>query len=740
MIEVRGASVAYEGRESLVLDNVDLAVRPGEIVSLIGSNGSGKSTLGSLLCAGMLASNGSVTVDGVDPASDDSARRTVRRLVGMVGQDPCDQIVATRVFDEVAFGPRNLGLAEEEVASRVHDALADADLSGYEDRNTAHLSGGEQQRVAIAGILAMHPRYLVLDEVTSQLDAALRPRFRALFERLAHEEGLGIVQITHDPEEITASDRVITMGITMGTVLKRNNGDRPGVPAAVDHASFDDADACALVALEMRDICCSYENRTVLENLSLSVRRGRVLLLAGRSGSGKSTLARIAAGLQKPDKGSVTVDGAPVRLNSCSLAFQSPESQFFLDTVYDEIAYAARNLALSEDEVDRRVRRAAHMVGLDDKLLACYPFDLSGGQARRVALASTLTAGAPVCILDEPSAGLDIEGRRFAHGLARSLAAEGVAVIVISHDLAEWLEVADDVALLDGGRIVWQGVPAAFDETSLGMRSDEGATVSSPVTPAQTSPLGTLDARVKIIGLLALTLCAFLCSQPAAIAVWLLVAADLLRAAGLGPRRALSALRPVCIVLAFALLANLVSCDGGAAVKIVGPVGIDPAGGLRGLVAVLRIAVLVGGSVAVAASVEPTEMSDAVVRLLRPLARLGLPVGALGTVLSIALRFIPLVGSELQRIRTAQRARGAVFDEGSLLRRISTWASVLTPLIVGLFRRADRLAAAMAARCYAGAGAVQVPRKPLASRDRTACVLIALVCVLTIVLALKGWV
>ena len=736
MIEVRGASVAYEGRESLVLDNVDLTVRPGEIVSLVGSNGSGKSTLGSLLCAGMLASSGSVVVDGVDPASDDEALRTVRRIVGMVGQDPCDQIVATRVFDEIAFGPRNLGLAEEEVASRVHDALADAGLSGYEDRNTAHLSGGEQQRVAIAGILAMHPRYLVLDEVTSQLDAALRPRFRALFARFAHEEGLGIIQITHDPEEIAASDRIITIG----TVLKRNNGDRPGMSAAVGRASSNDADARALVALEMRDICCSYENRTVLDHLSLSVRRGRVLLLAGRSGSGKSTLARIAAGLQKPDKGSVTVNGVPARLGSCSLTFQSPESQFFLDTVYDEIAYAARNLALSEDEVDQRVRWAAHMVGLADELLACYPFDLSGGQARRVALASTLTAGAPVCILDEPSAGLDIEGRRFAHRLARSLAADGIAVVVISHDLAEWLEVADDVALLGGGRIVWQGAPVAFDETSLGMRSDEGATASPPVTPDQTSPLRALDARVKIIGLLALTLCVFLCSRPAAIAVWLLVAAALLRAAGLGPCRALSALRPVCIVLAFALLANLVSCDGGAAVKIVGPVGIDPTGGLHGLVAVLRIAVLVGCSVAVAASVEPTEMSDAVVRLLRPLARLGLSVGALGTVLSIALRFIPLVGSELQRIRMAQRARGAVFDEGPLLGRIRIWASVLTPLIVGLFRRADRLAAAMAARCYAGAGAVRVPRKPLTARDRMACALIALVCVVTITLALKGWV
>lgn len=249
-----------------------------------------------------------------------------------------------------------------------------------------------------------------------------------------------------------------------------------------------------------------------------------------------------------------------------------------------------------------------------------------------------------------------------------------------------------------------------------------------------------LDARVKIIGLLALTLCVFLCSQPAAIAVWLLVAAALLRAAGLGPRRALSALRPVCIVLAFALLANLVSCDGGAALPLAGPVGIDPAGGMRGLVAVLRIVALVGCSLAVAVSTTPTEMSDAVVRLLRPLARVGLPVGALGTVLSIALRFIPLVGSELQRIRTAQRARGAVFDEGSPLLRIRTWASVLTPLIVGLFRRADRLAAAMVARCYAGAGAVQVPRKPLEARDRLVGALIALVCALTIALALKGWV
>lgn len=821
MIEVSDACVRFRSDGHAVLEGVNLTVSPGELVALVGANGSGKSTLGKLLSGGLTASAGSVLVDGHDPSAGETERRQVRMTVGMVSQDPLDQIVATRVVDEVAFGPRNLGLPEDRVLERVREALARTGLIGFEDRDTTALSGGEQQRVAIAGMLAMCPHYLVLDEATAQLDAAARPAFRDVFRRLAHREGLGVIQITHDPVEILMSDRVIVLeaggvawegepsellrdGCAFAGVLEiddaylralralaradmLHDGIIPMPDELLRHLTEaqDSLERCVVSAhqpvasqtrldqapeavlpseplLTLRDVSFAYGTSSVLSGIDLDVRPGRILLLAGRSGSGKSTLARIATGLLKPDAGMVRLNGRQVHTGDVACAFQSPERQFFCDTVFDELAFAPRAAGMPDRTVRERVKRAAELVGIEQGLLNRYPFDLSGGQARRVALAGALSMPAEVCILDEPTAGLDAEGRRSIRSLAQALATEGRAVIVISHDLGEWLDAVDEVALLGEGHILWRGVPAACDAapevfTRCGLIAPfsvqlasvlRGNDVPAPsvsdvirrpeISVTATVPLARLDARVKIAGLLALALCAFLCHTLTAIGVWLLAAVALLNGAGLGPRRALHALRPICLVLAFALCANLVSCDGGSGFIGAGHVGIDAEAGVRGLVAVLRIVVLVAGSIAVAETTEATEVSDAVVRLLRPFAHLGLPVGALGTVLSIALRFIPLVGSELQRIRSAQQVRGVRFDEGSLLRRVRAWAAVLTPLIVGLFRRADRLAAAMAARCYAGAGAVQVPRQPLTGCDRIAMLVIAAVCALTFALALKG--
>lgn len=824
MIEVVDACVRFGAEGAAAIEGVSLAVRPGELVALVGSNGSGKSTLGKLLSGGLLANAGAVLVDGRDPSAGNDERRHVRATVGMVCQDPLDQLVATRVADEVAFGPRNLGLSEDEVRERVREALVRTGLTGFEDRDTTALSGGEQQRVAIAGMLAMRPRYLVLDEATAQLDAAARPAFRDLFSRLAHCDGLGVIQITHDPVDIMASDRVIALDkgrvlwegtpvellsaedalshvlpaddtyvralralvqddVLRGGILAHPIPDEliqrlVGPQAAAERQAVEASYSVASTArvhghaetqpstnplLTLQGVSFAYGDVPVLESVDFEAYGGRVLLLAGRSGSGKSTLAQLAAGLLKPDAGTVALRGERVHVGDVACAFQSPERQFFCDTVFDELAFSLRASGMTEEAVRERVEHAASLVGIEAGLLDRYPFDLSGGQARRVALASALSTAADVCILDEPTAGLDAEGRRSVRSLVRALAAEGRAVVVISHDLDEWLDSVDEIALLGDGRIVWRGTPTACGAeperfARCGLTAPFSARLSAalrgcdtavcPSAPdaiqrphaagAATVPLARLDARIKIVGLLALALCVFLCHNLAAIAIWLLVAGLLLRTAGLGPRRALLALRPVCLVLAFALCANLVSCDGGADLSLVGPAGIDISAGARGLVSVLRIVVLVAGSVAVAEATEPTEVSDAVVRLLRPLTRVGLPVGALGTVLSIALRFIPLVGDELRRIRSAQQVRGVRFDEGSLVRRIRAWTAVLTPLIVGLFRRADRLATAMAARCYAGAGAVQVPHRPLGAQDRGAALVITAVCVLTLALALKG--
>lgn len=786
MLEVKNVTVGYGDVE--VLSGASLSVAPGELVALVGDNGSGKSTLGRVMCAAQLVDGGSVVVDGHDPSVSELDRLRVRALVGRVRQDPVDQIVSSLVFDEVAFGPRNLGLDDAEVERRVLAALDLVGMLSFADCVTTELSGGQQQRIALAGLLAMHPSYLVLDEPTAQLDPSARAGFRDLFSRLAHESHMGIALITHDPAEIARADRVIDvarMGVRSGDASA--GGDRAndarvgdvrggdafkGVQSTGDASldsvrSFDAcaSDACAVSednaseggslmaatcarggradivharpVLELDGIFFSYGDRPVLTDVSLRVHAGEVVLLAGASGAGKSTLASIAAGLVAPCSGEVRLCGAPPVPGDVGLAFQQPEAQFFLDTVYDEIAYAPRNLSCDEAEVDRRVHAAVRTVGLDEDLLSSSPFELSGGQARRVALASVLSLDAPAYIFDEPSAALDAKGRAFARRMVEGLSREGRAVLVITHDVDEWAPVSSRVVELADGSLhecargatgadsfACDGRVSAPGESPRGDGSSHvpSGGAATPLTAlggyTPHAPAARVDARVKLILLLLATVGVFSAQSPVVLSAWAVVLFGALGAARMRPSRILSAMRPVAIVLTFTLIANLVSCDGRATIELAGPVGLDPAGGLRGLLAVVRIVLLVGFSLVVAASTTGTQLSDACVRLLRPCARWGVPVGPLGTVLSLALRFIPLVSEELNRIRLAQRARGASFDNGTVIERIGVWASVLTPLMIGLFRRADRLAEAMSARCYDAVSAGRLPApRPLEALD-----------------------
>lgn len=791
MLVVKNVTVGYGDVE--VLSGASLSVAPGELVALVGDNGSGKSTLGRVMCAAQLVDRGSVVVDGLDPSVSELERLRVRALVGRVCQDPVDQIVSSLVFDEVAFGPRNLGLDDAEVKRRVLAALDLVGMPSFADRVTTELSGGQQQRIALAGILAMHPSYLVLDEPTAQLDPSARAGFRDLFSRLAHESHMGIALITHDPAEIARADRVIDvarMGVRSGDASAggdRANDARVGDvrgggacegdafkgaqstgDASLDSVRSFDAcasDACAVSegnaseggslmaatcarggradivharpVLELDGIFFSYGDRPVLTDVSLRVHAGEVVLLAGASGAGKSTLASIAAGLVAPCSGEVRLCGAPPVPGDVGLAFQQPEAQFFLDTVYDEIAYAPRNLSCDEAEVDRRVHAAVRTVGLDEDLLSSSPFELSGGQARRVALASVLSLDAPAYIFDEPSAALDAKGRAFARRMVEGLSREGRAVLVITHDVDEWAPVSSRVVELADGSLHERGRGATgaasfacdgrVSAPGESPRGDGSSHVPSggAATPLTAlggytphAPAARVGARVKLILLLLATVGVFSAQSPVVLSAWAVVLFGALGAARMRPSRILSAMRPVAIVLTFTLIANLVSCDGRATIELAGPVGLDPAGGLRGLLAVVRIVLLVGFSLVVAASTTGTQLSDACVRLLRPCARWGVPVGPLGTVLSLALRFIPLVSEELNRIRLAQRARGASFDNGTVIERIGVWASVLTPLMIGLFRRADRLAEAMSARCYDAASAGRLPApRPLEALD-----------------------
>lgn len=927
------------------LHGVSLCVERGEVVALIGHNGSGKSTLGRLVCGAQLPQSGTVCVDGASTANV-PGRALVRRLVGYVGQNPADQTVSTIVSDELAFGLWNIGCAEGEIAERVASSLDAVGLAGFEDREVSSLSGGELQRLVLASVLAMEPGYLVLDEVTSQIDSTFRSQFRGLVARLAGR-GVGVVLVTHDPLEVLSCNRVLVLdagkviwsgapgsllvdyrdlwdwvlppndyadalrcavadgfdlaggfapahlvtwlrsvraegragagspldagrdsdthsvsGRKSDTQVSQNGDFSPDKGANVriqpdngggvrippenganvrispdnginirimpendSNSSIPSDGAGAFSAISGNDrgaegepareasslafshVSIAYENAEVLNDISLSIPSGRVTLIAGRSGAGKTTLACLAAGLTKAQSGSVLLGGTAPVPGEVALAFQNPEQQLFLETVEHELAFAPRNLGCSEDEVARRVSDAASQLEIKE-LLPSDPFCLSGGQARRVALASILTLSPRAVVLDEPTAGLDAPARAALHRLVQDLACKGLPVLVVSHDLEEWLAIADQVVLLADGTIAWQGTPGALasdmdafaragleppeswqlrellaqaekrdsagvngatsaktatrDQEAGAVQGPEGVEAQEPRATAARDSKSTaaqgpkaavaralkgvatqepsshgsevaakpsrkdtagrglegVDARVKVTLLLVATAALFAARAPWTLAMWAMLCLLVLRSFGIGGKAVAHALKPVALLFAFIVCANLVSCDGSADVAIAGSVGISTVGAARAATAVARIIMLVCLALSVATSTTPTKLAHACTSLMRPLGHIGVPIEDVGLVLSMALRFIPVVSEEAGRIRLAQRARGVNFDEGSVLRRVRAWAAVLTPLVVGLFRRADRVAESMDARCYGQRSSGRHRRVPLQPADK----------------------
>ena len=529
-----------------VLRGAHLCLARGERVAILGPNGSGKSTL--LRCAAtqIAPARGSLTLDGRQVVTQADGER-LRRCVGVVGQDPDNQIVSSLVFDEVAFGPCNIARTPAEVVADVEEALAACDLSGFEQRDVATLSGGQRQRLALAGVVAMHPSYLLLDEPCSMLDPQSRWHIAAVVNRLA-QAGTGIAHVTHELAEVIAYDRV--MIVEAGCIVWEG---RPyellfdegllerscclvsrwlrcarellragllGCDAPLDDplrcAELVRAQgACALQAarallkdvgeapvaapmangdnaLRAEGVSYTYEGAAeqAIRNLCATVRPGEVLLVAGQTGSGKSTFAQLMAGLREPQEGSVLLAHKPVYAGSVGYAFQRAEDQLFAESVREDVAFGPRNLGRSKAQAYRDAEDALELVGLDPQRWGdASPFALSGGQMRRVALAGVMAMRTPYVVLDEPTVGLDARGCRDLAALLDRLRGDGVGVVVVSHDIERVAELASHVLLLADGQSVWCGPVDAVYQQSKAL---ERASLGVPAFAAFARELGVV--------------------------------------------------------------------------------------------------------------------------------------------------------------------------------------------------------------------------------------------------------
>jgi len=526
VIEFQAVSFAYgamQGQRPVqAVRQVSFSIEKGAHVVLLGRNGSGKSTLARLMNGLLVPDEGQVLVDGKSTADDDSVYE-IRRKCGMVFQNPDNQIIGTTVKDDIAFGPSNLGVPAGEILERIDRVLAMTGLEGLKDRAPHELSGGQKQKLAIASVLAMEPDCLILDEATAMLDPVARRDILELVQKLKRERGLTVVQITHHMEEALLADYVYVIG--MGSIafqgtpaqvfdqMDRVKAEGLSVPAHLEIArlvaaktgrpyerdeiiSFDGAVAsvrralkdlpqgtvrsCARapagqeveMVLDVRDLSYSYDSPAgapiaALHSVSLSVRRGEILGIAGHTGSGKSTLIQHFNGLIPAEQGKIILLGSDLSnrrvireiRRQVGLLFQYPEDQLFEETVALDIAFAPKQQKKSPQQVEEAVLRAAKRLGIES-ILDRSPFELSGGQRRRVAIAGVLAAEPEIVILDEPAAGLDPAGRDDLFRDLLTLQSEGATLIVVSHDMELMTRFADRILVLKEGAVAGIGTPS----------------------------------------------------------------------------------------------------------------------------------------------------------------------------------------------------------------------------------------------------------------------------------------
>ena len=576
IICVRDVSFTYDG-EAFALSGASAQIERGEFVCILGGNGSGKSTLAKHLNALLVPDKGQVEVCGMD-TSERQHTYAIRQSAGMVFQNPDDQLVASLVEDDVAFGPENLGVPTAELRQRVTQRLEDVGLSGFEKHETHALSGGQKQRVAIAGALAMNPKILILDEASAMLDPRGRKGLMRVVRSL-NDQGMTVVMITHFMEEAALADRVIVLdegkvarvgtpqevlvdvdalsalnlevpfAAELSQALRRagvpvtaavteeelaksvfslfgshvakacgDEGEKAERRSARDEVASQGSPAEAAAVREGSTSCTktsapstapaggdaliqfegvsftydaaearrqrkagkkpapkqakwgnSPEALWALDNVTLEVRKGEFLGIAGHTGSGKSTLIQHMNGILHPTNGRVVAFGRDVAEKGAAndvrgrvgVVFQYPENQLFAATVAEDVAFGPRNLGLSEEEVSARVERSLRTVGLDPKEIAARsPFELSGGQQRRVAFAGVLAMEPEVLVLDEPAAGLDPKARKSFLDMVAHLHEEGLTVVMVSHNMDDLANLCDRVAVMSEGKLLMEGTPA----------------------------------------------------------------------------------------------------------------------------------------------------------------------------------------------------------------------------------------------------------------------------------------
>lgn len=501
IIKIKNLSFSYPGAQRPVIDNVSFGIEAGDFAVLMGATGSGKSTLMRLLkreLAPLGELSGNIFFNGT--AQAELSDRESACKIGYVMQRPEQQIVTDKVWHELAFALENMGLKQNVIRRRVAEMASYFGIADWFDRDVSSLSGGQKQLLNLAAVMVTQPEILLLDEPTSQLDPIAAGEFLSTVHKLNREMGITVLLIEHKLEEVLPmADRVLVL--EKGRMLlnapaheaceqlRNHHVLLDAMPGAVRlFHSVHGSGTCPITvregrrflrnsfknevraidiapvprpgesALEFRDVYFRYgrEYPDVLSGLGLDVRCGEIFCILGANGSGKSTFLKLACGLKQAYSGSIRIFGKKMKeykgqslyRNCVSMLPQDAQTVFLKSTVRDELKEVHADPASLPYNLDHLMDR--------------HPYDLSGGEQQLVALAKVLASNPRLLLLDEPTKGIDAHAQKAILSILKKLKEEGVAVLVVTHDVEFAAKCADRCALFFRGEVVSEDIPASF--------------------------------------------------------------------------------------------------------------------------------------------------------------------------------------------------------------------------------------------------------------------------------------
>lgn len=521
MIEINNLTFKYQDAKKNALNNISMKIEDGDFIGIIGESGAGKSTLCNSINA-LIPHHfhgdyyGNVLVNGKD--TFETPPGMLALSVGSVFQDIDSQIINTIVEDEILFGLENFGIPKEEIEGRVSSTLEEVGISDLRYRDISSLSGGQKQKVAIAAILALQPKVLVLDEPTGELDPASSFQIFSLLKKLNQEKGITIIVVEQkimllcefakkiavlDKGNLFAydevrkvlnnSEKLENMGINIPRVVtlinklkKENllkNGENTQLPlnafeageiinkeiikgkelpyTANDNIDENGSLENAQEILKFDHVHFSYKKEAGLTDINVSINKGDFVAIVGSNGAGKSTFSKLCNGLLKPAKGDVTIlNHNTKKVKTSKLAknigflFQNPDRQICCKTVREEIQFSLKNIGLPQEEIEKRTNQIIEEFEFDETK---NPFDLSRGQRQKLCLACLISLQSDILILDEPTTGLDYKECMELMGKIKELNKQGTTVIMVCHDMEVVLDFATRLLVMTNGKLLAQG-------------------------------------------------------------------------------------------------------------------------------------------------------------------------------------------------------------------------------------------------------------------------------------------